>query len=632
MATLCIAGYVYLFAIIFALVFQNGLSRGDDALNATAAKNLAFGYGYSTSLDHNYPYGVTGIVPFSWAIQTGPVLILPAAVFIGIFGNEFWVPGLVTAVAAALFLIAIGLTQLQWAPPLAFAYMLLLVFLLYLVTLPLFHQWYVLMGEIPAALLCILAASIFVGASKPGPSRVALASFLFGLAVMTKYLAVLGYFPLLLWLFIDVITGKSSIGKAAGLALISIVCLLIPFSLFELWSAIELGSVRYVERWATFFPTFVALSGAGSFGDEILYRVVSYSSLFQKVFGVPLWGIVASSSGVAIVMVIVSRVRPAASLALFLYIGCMIHLTWWTFISQRNEPRYVLIGLILYCASAATVAYARPNAVALGLSLLIISSQPIQSERIKESAKTLYYGFQENDRLIYLRQLAAFLEARTDERPFVASWWPTVADIEYAMKTLVNFRAYSFIQPSDAGRDWLLVRNRTWALPLPGFAKWEDNCKEVLFEKGPYLVSRCPSQRKQLEYLRRLTPQNGSAQGTLRVDGGRLELSMYAPSIFQLRLKPGEMGEIKIGFGVDPDQPPGFTVCFFVKAVEVSGLATELLRECLDPNSGKLSEQVRSITLPEARSLDFVTQSPGPKSVYWTELTITHGEAAAPEP
>src|SRR5689334_12742025 len=67
---LCLLLYGLLFSIVFARVFQDGLCCGDDALNAIAAKNLAFGYGYGSSLLDS---GV-GIRLFDNAVTTGPLL------------------------------------------------------------------------------------------------------------------------------------------------------------------------------------------------------------------------------------------------------------------------------------------------------------------------------------------------------------------------------------------------------------------------------------------------------------------------------------------------------------------------------------------------------------------------------
>jgi hypothetical protein len=57
------------------------------------AKNLAWGFGYSTSL--GLSDAKFALVRFDVHITTGPPIILPVSAVIRIFGNRFWVPGAV---------------------------------------------------------------------------------------------------------------------------------------------------------------------------------------------------------------------------------------------------------------------------------------------------------------------------------------------------------------------------------------------------------------------------------------------------------------------------------------------------------------------------------------------------------
>src|SRR5215510_7938742 len=71
----------------------------DDAHNANVAKDLAFGVGYSTSYHE--------LVPFNPEATTGPAMLLPAAAFVWLFGNRYWVPtfAVVVCLWAALGLV-----------------------------------------------------------------------------------------------------------------------------------------------------------------------------------------------------------------------------------------------------------------------------------------------------------------------------------------------------------------------------------------------------------------------------------------------------------------------------------------------------------------------------------------------
>lgn len=79
----------------------------DAAVNAVIAKNLAFGRGYVSIVGNVFPYGVYREVrPFPPEVTTGPGLVLPAAVFIRVLGNRYWVPGLTAMVVSSSALIA----------------------------------------------------------------------------------------------------------------------------------------------------------------------------------------------------------------------------------------------------------------------------------------------------------------------------------------------------------------------------------------------------------------------------------------------------------------------------------------------------------------------------------------------
>src|SRR5687767_14443995 len=78
---------VYHFALVYTLVFTNGLCCADDSAIAIVAKNLALGHGYATSLQHR---GTPGLHAFDFGISTGPALIVPASVLIRVFGNQPW--------------------------------------------------------------------------------------------------------------------------------------------------------------------------------------------------------------------------------------------------------------------------------------------------------------------------------------------------------------------------------------------------------------------------------------------------------------------------------------------------------------------------------------------------------------
>jgi hypothetical protein len=187
--------------IVYGHVFSDGLCCADDSTNAIVAKNLAFGRGYANSLLLD---GTPGTRLFDPRITTGPVLNVPAAGLIYVTGNVPWAPGFVTATLSLSLLLTIGAVLSRIAGPqrsAAYASIAMLVF--YTKTAGVhFEHWYSLIGEIPAALLSIAGTVVL---ARPGKTRGDMsAGLLYGLALMTKMLALLSVIPVAVWLLFRV--------------------------------------------------------------------------------------------------------------------------------------------------------------------------------------------------------------------------------------------------------------------------------------------------------------------------------------------------------------------------------------------------------------------------------------------
>src|ERR1700735_177845 len=71
----------------------------DDATFATVAKNLVLGKGYAMVFFDTF-------APFNHGITAGPVIILPAALIIALWGNAYWVPAITAILIIDALLIA----------------------------------------------------------------------------------------------------------------------------------------------------------------------------------------------------------------------------------------------------------------------------------------------------------------------------------------------------------------------------------------------------------------------------------------------------------------------------------------------------------------------------------------------
>ena len=84
----------------------HGVRCGDDAFHAMIAKNLAMGLGYSTTASSATRFVLTRFDPNT---GVGPSLILPAALFVAVFGNREWVPGIAAVLLWSLRLSRVSL-------------------------------------------------------------------------------------------------------------------------------------------------------------------------------------------------------------------------------------------------------------------------------------------------------------------------------------------------------------------------------------------------------------------------------------------------------------------------------------------------------------------------------------------
>lgn len=103
---LAFSGFTLLFVI------NRGICCADDAWYAVVAKNLASGRGYTSTLQNGPP--VFRSIAFDPTVGTGPTSIFPAALFIKIFGNTYWAPGLSHVVLVTGLLALIGNRVYKW--------------------------------------------------------------------------------------------------------------------------------------------------------------------------------------------------------------------------------------------------------------------------------------------------------------------------------------------------------------------------------------------------------------------------------------------------------------------------------------------------------------------------------------
>lgn len=496
----CTSILIVFFIIVYSHVFSSQLGTADDAYIAVAARNLAEGNGYATTVSFD---GIYGIAKFSAGVTTGPTLVLPAALLIVFFGNQLWVPGFATAtIILILLLIIMQQVRKQTNLTLAYIFSTVLIIFFYILTAKFhFASWYVLLGELPSSFLSILGI-IYLAKSPQKLSSIILACFMFGLAFMTKMLSLLGFFPIIVWFVIIIIQEKKNRGLLFRNYLIGALAFAIPYLLFEIWKLFSLGVTAYFENWQSFINLFGRLSGAeGESSISLIELFLTRSESMSVHFGFTPLSLILVGMAVGFLIYRYSKSKYIKIIFTLLMLGALTHLLYWTFLST-GWYRYVLIGLFMYFAAIACVVFIKlptPIVPILVVVLLLILSSPFNSLK-KPVLNAMNQKFQYNDRLKNLQKTVSFLKDYEHNKPFISGWWASIVDVEYAMPELGNFKRFDQLNMSNYNKDIILVRNKHFTdfHHFPGYDEWEKKCDEVLFEAPPYIISRYKHDAKSL--------------------------------------------------------------------------------------------------------------------------------------
>lgn len=481
-------GLLLLFAwLVYGYVFANGLCCADDASIAVAAKNLAFGYGYATSVPF---FGGSNLSQFDPALSTGPTLVLPAAAVIRVVGNTPWAPGFAAATCSLLALVMLTLVvKRSVGATRALLLVTFFTFVLYCATAPAaFPQWYSLLGEIPAALLTALGIGVLT--TDPRSRRVAFVTgLILGLALTAKTLSLLVALPVFAYLLVRVLPASGERLARLWMLVCASAGYVLPTALFELAKLVLLGWRGYVENlqaWWFFFRT-------GSKGDG--YTLTDNLAAYRSYFDFPLVVVVGAIAVVGVLLI--AGERPASNVLRFFWLttaGAAIDLFWFVTAAPGNA-RFALIGTMMALLAVSCVVLSRGKPVlvvlvAVACAIPLIAPPAQMREPVRFMATE---GYGPVRRVENLQRAVHWLETHKTSQRFVGGWWATVVDLEYAMSTTGNFVPFGEVPPEEySGR--ILVRNTTWAAfaSSPGFDEWEARCTKVLLDAEPYLITQCP--------------------------------------------------------------------------------------------------------------------------------------------
>jgi hypothetical protein len=371
----------------------------DDAYFGNMAKNLAFGRGYSAVYFRQ-------LFPFHWNASSGPVVILPAALMIALFGNTYWVTQL-TGVLIILTLLVTTFIYLRriapvtyWQGAALFLFSALLLSNQYMGTPQRMLIWHVLQGEVPSALLVILTALV-IARHRDNASVIFAAGLIGGLATLCKLLALIGSGTIGLYLAITYLTEKGE-ARIPPRRAVWHLCLygagiLLPNLLFEL---VKLASLGMHEYWITLRGLLGWIRDWNGpkrgniwfFGK--LYILGQFLGVFPQTLEAPgharlfMLAVVITAMAATIHHGFqrfkgrLMTVSPLYWAGMALLCAASLQVLWYLFISSATMQRYLSQAVLYGCAGGALLICriseknpARGNAIFIGLALLLLCAR-----------------------------------------------------------------------------------------------------------------------------------------------------------------------------------------------------------------------------------------------------------------
>jgi 4-amino-4-deoxy-L-arabinose transferase-like glycosyltransferase len=479
----------------------------DDAFIATAAKNVAMGAGYASSYH--------SVDLFDPEISTGPVIVLPAALLMGLLGNRYWVPGLAITIAiwATLLLLMVGLRRLggRWHH-LAVAVTAggVIVF---------GTNEFGMLGELPAVFLVVLAFALLADESGSDVTNGLGAGVALGLAIYAKLTVAIALPAVLLmpWLM----PASQGRGRAnsrwrrlawccAGLALPTVA-----------WQVFQLAALSWnVEAWAgvksrqlAFLMGTQSLSGIGQLQEAptveqaLLRNIFRSTAALSGYFG-DVWRLLPALAAMALALrlTITSPIVPAAAkrVSWLLLSAVSLHLGWWLVVSPTGWYRHLLPAIVyavvlggILAASAMAVSRRVGIACVLGYCLTVALIMPAWYPRSGDFARVFRWDFDRDPRLSALLQTRdEVMRLQQNESAILVGcgWW-VPRDLEYVLPGVNNFRDCFRLRPEDvASKRILLVRNEFYNWDNQAILdRYRDACDaRPVYKLDPFVVSECP--------------------------------------------------------------------------------------------------------------------------------------------
>lgn len=473
-------------------IFSNILEY-DAGYNASIAKNIANGLGYVSSYSE--------LIMFNRQVTTGPVMIFPLALAIRMFGNLYYLPGLVALCLNMFILSIIVIVRCKIIGPNTNRVNVMLdifffVFFLLFSAPPDF--WCVFLGETPAT-LCLILGVLLYNLDSNRKVVLFLSGLAMGLAVMIKMIVIL---PIVVFIAYEFLAGLR-IAKGSRNVLASIqtlikqndpffVALVLPSIFFEIYKILALKSFIWYSVLKKYeFLFFINKSGTSSFSFAQLAENIKsqFLLLSNNLLGIIFVFFMLASFVFAIFHFkrYCEKYRPAFSILAM----ALVFLLWWVVGDKKYIwIRHYYVGQVLLMVGL----YMFINTLRIRHRFLVATLLMIMTLSL---AKYSLLGFvqpaQADANVKETYDVVHFVDTHRDYTFIATDWW-VPREIEYLSDRYLVFKDAIPLLPALPHGNYYLVRNKkVWNLDNYGlFNKIASLCdKNIVFENDLYIISRC---------------------------------------------------------------------------------------------------------------------------------------------
>jgi len=321
---------IALFFFFAAVVIHSGFYTPvafDNFYFAAIARNIASGHGWVDNYHQD-----------TWfvATSTGPLVLIPGAILIGIFGNEIWVPALASAISNLFWLAIFSLILKRYLNDIKIFLAVMMgvtfVFIYYEN-----YWWTTFVGEIPSFLLFLIGALVALDEKILDKKKYFFLGVIAGLSIYAKMLALPGFGAIAIYLVLKKLAADSlskkiffDILRMAGFGLAGMIFILLPFRIYEAFSLYYAG-VSYKDFWMYKKSLYGENS---SIGISYLFQSENTAGIIAKNFmsGLSNVSLHLKNYGISLYFLI----------AIFIFNAVSIIFCWW----YQKNPLDRLIGIL----------------------------------------------------------------------------------------------------------------------------------------------------------------------------------------------------------------------------------------------------------------------------------------------